>query len=85
MLDLCQQFADGLIGNDNHTKCMAICGRPLAGQEVLNDRDLSEKRANDWHPLRDDFRAGRRSKSSEVCPLAGGLKIIEGAAVPGVH
>ena len=34
-LDICQQYADGLIGNDNHIECMALCGRLLAGLEIL--------------------------------------------------
>ncbi|MCT4716310.1 hypothetical protein MUA01_15210 [Enterobacteriaceae bacterium H18W14] len=35
VLDICQQYVDGLIENDNHTECMALCGRLLAGLEVL--------------------------------------------------
>ncbi len=35
VLDICQQYAEGLIENENHTECMALCGRLLAGLEVL--------------------------------------------------
>lgn len=37
ILDICQQYADGLIGNDNHTECMALCGRLFAGLEILKN------------------------------------------------
>ncbi len=35
VLDICQQYAEVLIENANHTECMALCGRLLAGLEVL--------------------------------------------------
>ncbi len=35
VLDICQRYAEGLIENENHTECMALCGRLLAGLEVL--------------------------------------------------
>ncbi len=35
VLDQCQRYVDALIANDNHTECMALCGRLLAGLNVL--------------------------------------------------
>ncbi|MEW7312682.1 hypothetical protein AB1E22_08155 [Buttiauxella gaviniae] len=35
VLESCQQHVDALIENDNNTECMALCGRLLAGLEVL--------------------------------------------------
>lgn len=35
LLDGCQRYADALIENDNNTECMALCGRLLAGLEVM--------------------------------------------------
>lgn len=35
ILDTSQQHVDALIENDNNTECMALCGRLLAGLEVL--------------------------------------------------
>ncbi|WP_310606456.1 hypothetical protein [Buttiauxella brennerae] len=35
VLDNCQSYVDALIENDNNTECMALCGRLLAGLEVL--------------------------------------------------
>lgn len=34
-LDICQQYVDELIEINNHTEYMALCGRLLAGLEVL--------------------------------------------------
>ncbi|HKM96333.1 MAG TPA: hypothetical protein VJY99_06470 [Buttiauxella sp.] len=35
VLEQCQRYVDGLIENDNHVECMALCGRLLAGLDVL--------------------------------------------------
>lgn len=35
VLDCCQYFSDALIENDEHTERMALCGRLLAGLEIL--------------------------------------------------
>lgn len=35
ILDACQHYVDALIENDNNTECMALCGRLLAGLEML--------------------------------------------------
>jgi len=35
LLDRCRHLADALIESDNHTERMALCGRLLAGLEVL--------------------------------------------------
>jgi hypothetical protein len=35
VLEQCQRYVDALIENDNHTECMALCGRLLAGLNVL--------------------------------------------------
>lgn len=35
VLDVCQSYADALIENNNHTECIALCGRLLAGLSVL--------------------------------------------------
>lgn len=35
VLDACQHHVDALIENDDHTECMALCGRLLAALEVL--------------------------------------------------
>lgn len=35
VLDICEQYAGSLIENENHTESMALCGRLLAGLEVL--------------------------------------------------
>lgn len=34
-LDICLDYADGLLANDNHTECMALCGRLYAGLQIL--------------------------------------------------
>lgn len=135
VLDICQQYADGLIENNNHTECMALCGRLLAGLEILksalkaplpnylieqltlkdtavdeyrsslsiesetlreycvaltitllNHQDLPEQREHMIgilcemiFVLSEDLKAPRFVRAS------GGLKMIEGAALPGVH
>ncbi|SQA96535.1 Uncharacterised protein [Cedecea neteri] len=35
VLDTCEQYAGHLLENKNHTQRMALCGRLLAGLEVL--------------------------------------------------
>jgi hypothetical protein len=35
IIECCQCYVDALIENDNNTECMALCGRLLAGLEVL--------------------------------------------------
>ncbi len=135
VLDSCQHYADGLIENDNLTECMALCGRLLAGLEVLksvlkaplpahliekltlkenetsdyrtplsidsetlreycvaltiallNNQDLPEQREQMTgmlyemiSVLAEDLKAPRFVRSP------GGLMMIEGEAVPGIH
>ncbi len=135
ILDICQQYVDSLIENDNHTECMALCGRLLAGLEVLksvlkaplpdhlieqltlkdsetsdyrtylstdsetlceyctaltivllNHQDLPDQREQMIailyeliYVLAEDLKAPRFVR------VAGGLKMIEGEPVPGVH
>jgi len=135
VLDICQQYAEGLIENENHTECMALCGRLLAGLEVLKsvlkaplpehlieqltlkDTETSDYRspvATDSETLREYctaltivllnqqeppeqreqmigilyemiFVLAEDLKAPRFVRVAGGLKMIEGAAVPGIH
>ena len=135
VLDICQQYAEGLIENENHTECMALCGRLLAALEVLKSvlkaplpdhlieqLTLKETETSDYRtPLTTDSETLREYctaltivllnqqeppeqreqmigmlyeiiyvlakdlKASRFVQVAGGLKMIEGEALAGVH
>ncbi len=134
-LDICRQYADGLIENDNLTECMALCGRLLAGLEVLksvlktplpahlieqltlkdsetsdyrtspatdsetlrqycvaltiallNNQDLPEQREQMIGMLYEMiFVLAEDLKAPRFVRTSGGLKMIEGEPVAGVH
>ena len=135
VLDICQQYAEGLIENENHTECMALCGRLLAALEVLKSvlkaplpdhlieqLTLKETETSDYRtPLTTDSETLREYctaltivllnqqeppeqreqmigmlyeiiyvlaedlKAPRFVQVAGGLKMIEGEALVGVH
>ncbi len=82
LLNQCQRYVDGLIENDNHVECMALCGRLLAGLNVLKftlksplPEYLIESLTTDMTKP-DDYRCPLSTDSETLCEYCASLTML---------
>lgn len=82
LLNQCQRYVDGLIENDNHVVCMALCGRLLAGLNVLKftlksplPEYLIESLTTDMTKP-DDYRCPLSTDSETLCEYCTSLTML---------
>ena len=82
VLNQCQRYVDGLIENDNHVECMALCGRLLAGLNVLKftlkaplPEHLIDSLTTDMAKP-DDYRCPLSTDSETLCEYCASLTML---------
>jgi hypothetical protein len=82
VLDQCQRYVDALIAHDNPTECMALCGRLLAGLNVLKftlksplPEHIIESLTTDLTKP-DDYRCPLSTDSETLCEYCSALTML---------